>query len=339
MDFRSRTAAELLGLSTRGVTGIVLAVAGFGAWSLVLGYLAGTAALSAALWWLVPWRPTGGPSRAQLPRMLRFGSTLTAVDVLAAVINQVDYVFVGRVLGTRARGLYTLAFRLPELLIVSLAVVAGRVLFPAFAAVEREALGRAFLVAVRYTVVVALPLAFGVAALAEPLIAAMFGDQWHGSVESMRVLSLYAFGVALGIPAGIAYKATGRAGVLVALAIPRTVLVVASIAVFVDQGIVAVAACQASVAALFALIGLGIASRMLEVRPAQLASAILPAGAAAAGAAAALLAISAAIASPWAALAVGGPVGALTYAALLRVLAPDVVRDLRARLADARRRG
>jgi PST family polysaccharide transporter len=339
MDFRSRTAAELLGLSTRGVTGIALALTGFGAWSLVLGYLAGTVMLSAALWWLVPWRPTGGPSRTQLPRMLRFGSTLTAVDVLAAVINQVDYVFVGRVLGTRALGLYTLAFRLPELLIVSLAVVAGRVLFPAFAAVEREALGRAFLVAVRYTVVVALPLACGVAALAEPLIVAVFGDQWHGSVESMRVLSLYAFGVALGIPAGIAYKATGRAGVLVALAIPRTVLVVASIAVFVDQGIVAVAACQASVAALFALIGLGIASRMLEVRPAQLASAILPAGAAAAGAAAALLAISAAIASPWAALAVGGPVGALTYAALLRVLAPDVVRDLRARLADARRRG
>jgi O-antigen/teichoic acid export membrane protein len=338
-DFRSRTVAELAGVLTRGATGIALALAGFGAWSLVLGYLAGTAALTATLWWLVPWRPSGRLSRAHLPRMLRFGTTLTGVDILAAVISQVDYVFVGRVLGTNALGLYTLGFRLPEMLIISLAVVAGRVLFPAFAAVDRDALGRAFLVSVRYAAVVALPLAAGLAALAEPFVLAVFGEAWRGSIESMRVLSLYALGVALGIPAGIAYKATGQAGILLKLAIPRTVLVVASIAVFVGDGIVAVAACQAAVAGLFAVIGLGIASRMLRVGPAQLASAIVPAAVAAVGMGAAALVISLAISAPGAALAIGIPVSAGTYAGLLWLAAPDVVHDLRYRIADARRRG
>ena len=339
IDFRSRTAGELMGVLARGLTGISLAVAGFGAWSLVVGYLAGTAALTITLWRLVPWRPSLRPSRTHLPQMLRFGSTLTGVDILAAVINQVDYIFIGRVLGTHALGLYTLGFRLPELLIISLAVVAGRVLFPAFAAVDRDALGRAFLVSVRYSAIVALPLAAGLAALAEPFVLAVFGDQWHGSIACMRVLSLYGLAVAIGIPAGIAYKATGQAGILLKLAVPRTVLVVGSIALFVNEGIVAVAACQAGVAALFALIGLAIASRMLAVGPVQLAAALWPPLVAAAGMGAVALAISARIESPWLALGVGIPVGAVAYGGVLWLVAADVVRDLRWRVASGLQRG
>ena len=336
MDFRSRTAAELAGVVVRGATGIALALAGFGAWSLVLAYLAGTAALTATLWAVVPWRPTGRPSRAQLPRMLRFGGTLTAVDILAAVISQVDYAFIGRALGTYPLGVYTLAFRVPQMLITSLAVVAGRVLFPAFAAVDREALGRAYLVSVRYATIVALPLAVGVAVLAEPLVLTLFGERWAASVDCMRVLSLYAFSVALGIPAGTAYKATGRAGILLKLALPRAALVVTSIALFVDDGIEAVAACQAGVAALFAAIGITIATRMLELPPARLATAVLPAAVAAGGMGAAVLAVTLAIATPWATLVVAIPVGAVVYGTLLRLTAPDVVRDLRWRVAAAR---
>lgn len=337
IDFRSRTAAELAGVVARGATAIVLALAGFGAWSLVAGYLAGTIATTVSLWSLVSWRPSGFPTRTHLPAMLGFGSTLTAVDVLAAVISQVDYVFVGRVLGTHALGLYMLGFRLPEMLVISLAVVAGRVLFPAFAAVNRDELGRAFVVSVRYAALLALPLAAGLAALAEPFVLSLFGERWASSIPAMRVLSLYALAVAIGIPAGTAYKAMGRAGILLKLAVPRAVLAVGSIAVFVDEGIVAVAASQAAVAALFAVVGMAVASRMLTVPLTALAATILPAATAAAGLAAVALAVSTAIDSSWGALAVGIPAGAAAYVGLLWLLARDVVRDLRERLASARR--
>ncbi|MDQ3890338.1 MAG: lipopolysaccharide biosynthesis protein [Actinomycetota bacterium] len=338
IDFRSRTAAELAGVVVRGGTGITLALAGFGAWSLVVGYLAGTVAVTATLWSLVPWRPSGRPSRVRVPAMLRFGTTLTGVDVLAAVISQVDYVFVARVLGTQALGLYTLGFRLPEMLIISLAVVAGRVLFPAFAAVEREELRRVFLVSVRYAAIVAFPLAAGLAALAEPFVLALFGDRWHGSIAAMRVLSLYAPAVAIGIPAGIAYKATGEAAILLKLAVPRTVLVVVSIALFVREGIVAVAACQAGVASLFALIGFVIASRMLRVTATEFVSTLLPPLLSASGMAVVALSLAAVIDSPTGALAVAVPASALSYFGLLWVVAPDVNRDLRERIAGALQR-
>jgi lipopolysaccharide exporter len=329
LDFRSRTVAEVTGVLVRGLAGIALALAGAGAWSLVIGYLAGTLATSAAMWALLQWRPRLRVTRAQIPRMLRFGGTLTGVDILAGVIAQVDYFFVGRVLGAQALGLYTIGFRLPELIVINLALVASRVLFPAFAAVEREVLGRAFLRAFRYTALIALPTAVALFILAEPVVLAVFGDQWHGSIGPMRVLTLYALAVTLGIPAGTAYKATGNAGVLLKLSIPRAILVVCSIALLVDEGTVTVAACQAGVAALFGVIGLAVAMRMLDLRLGQILAALWAATATGAAAAVPMIAGELIVDRPWATLAVAVPAGAAAYAAVLRSVAPDVIAEVR----------
>ena len=329
IDFRSRTVAEVTGVLVRGLAGIALALAGAGPWSLVLGYLAGSFAISAAMWVLIDWRPRLRVARAQIPRMLRFGGTLTGVDILAGVIAQVDYFFVGRVLGTQALGLYTIGFRLPELIVINLALVASRVLFPAFAAVDREALGRAFLRAFRYIALIALPTAVALFILAEPVVLAVFGDQWHGSVGPMRILTLYALAVTLGIPAGTAYKATGNAGVLLKLAIPRAILVVSSIALLVDEGMVAVAACQAGAAALFALIGLMVAMQMLDLRPGQIVAALWPAAATAAAAGASTVLAELIFERPWPTLAVAVPAGAAAYAVALWSVAPDVIAEAR----------
>ena len=140
LDFRSRTVAELAEVLVRGAVGITLAAGGSGPWSLVLGYLAGTATWSAALWLLVDWRPSPRAPRAPLPPLMRFGGALTGVSFIGVVMSYADNFFVGRVLGTAALGLYTLGYRLPEMLVVEVAAAAGLVMFPAFALLEGAAL-------------------------------------------------------------------------------------------------------------------------------------------------------------------------------------------------------
>jgi O-antigen/teichoic acid export membrane protein len=314
----------------RGLTGIGLALAGAGAWSLVIGYLVGTATLSAVLWLLVPWRPRLRPRWSHLRELVRFGGTLSAVSVIGAVIANVDYVFIGRVLGPALLGLYTLGFRLPELIVVNLSIVAGLVLFPAFAAVDRVALGHAFLVSLKYTLMVALPCAAGLAALAEPLTLAAFGEKWRGSIGAMQVLSIYALGVAVGIPAGSAYKGIGRADVLLKLAIPRAALLIAAVAAFVNEGIVAVAWCQAGVAALFAAIGIGLATRLLGVGLVRIWSAAWPALVAVLGMLLVVIPIERAVDDPWATILVGGTAGGLFYLTLIWLLDRESLHHLRA---------
>ena len=330
LDFRSRTVAEFADVVIRGLTGIVLALAGAGAWSLVIGYIVGTAALSATLWAMIPWRPKLRLRRAHVRELVGFGGTVSAISVIGAVIANVDYAFIGRVLGPALLGLYTLGFRLPDLIVVNLSIVAGQVLFPAFAAVEPAALGNAFLISLRYTLMVALPCSVLLVGLAEPLTLGAFGEQWRDSVAPMQVLTLYALGVAIGIPAGSAYKATGRVGVLLKLAIPRGAMLVAAIALFVDRGIVAVAACQAAVAALFAAIGIALATRLLEVGVPRVWSAAWPSLASAAAMLVVVLPVVATVGSPWLALVIAGPPAGAAYLAALWLLDRESVVRLRA---------
>jgi O-antigen/teichoic acid export membrane protein len=336
LDFRTRTVAEFGEVFVRGLTGIVLALAGLGAWSLVLGYLAGTLALVVILWALVPWRPKLQPDLGDLRRMIRFGTTISGVSVVASMISNVDYLFIGRVLGAASLGLYTLGFRLPELLIINLSAVASEVLFPAFSAIERTSLDRAFLISLRYTLLVSTPVALAIAVLAEPIVIGLFGDQWVDSIAPMQVLTIYAFAVTVGIPAGTAYKATGRAGVLLNLGIARLALVALALILFTDLGITAVAASQAAVAGAASVVGIALASRLLEVRLSGIFTAVWPAVCGAVLMAVPMVLVDRLVEGAWPALIAGGAVGLLTYVGFLLLAAPDTVRFLRDKMFPAR---
>ena len=91
----------------RGVVGIALALAGLGPWSLVLGYLSGTFVWTVVLWILVSWRPAFRLHRTQLPPLVRFGGALTVVGIVGTAMSYVDNLFVGRVLGAAALGIYS----------------------------------------------------------------------------------------------------------------------------------------------------------------------------------------------------------------------------------------
>ena len=330
LDFRTRTIAEFADVAVRGTTGVILALAGLEAWSLVGGYLIGTVVFVATLWRLVSWRPRRTLRLSHLGEMLGFGTKITGVSIVATLISNVDYLFVGRVLGTASLGLYSIGFRLPELLVLNLSVVASQVLFPAFSSLDRSQLARAFTISLRYTLMIGLPLAVTLGVLAEPIVLALFGDQWQGSVDAMRILVIYALAYSIGIPAGTVYKATGRAGVLLALGIVRLALVVTGLFLFVDNGLTAVAGVQAAVAVFAELVGIGLASRLIGVTLPSILRSIWPVAIAAAAKAVPMLVIAGAVsANEWLELLLAIPAGWLVFLGALWFFAPDAIQYLR----------
>lgn len=329
LNYRVRTIAEVSDAGLRGIAGIVLALLGFGAWSLILGYLIGMLVRTSLLWALVPFRPKLRLSRAHLRDLMQFGGVLTVVDIGAAIVQEIDYVFVGRILGATALGTYVLGYRLPELLILNLAIVAGDVLFPAYAALDRGRLREGFLLSLRSTALITFPMAVGVAVLARPIILGLFGDQWESSITVMQVLAAYAVVITLNIPSGMVYKVTGRAWILVATTVPYLVLLCVLLAILTERGILAVALVMAGCQAGWLLIDFAIIRRVLDVPFGQIARAVAGPGAAAAGMGLVLLPIPRLIEAPWPALLLGAVAGALAYAILVWMLARDVVLRLR----------
>jgi PST family polysaccharide transporter len=336
LDFRSRTVAELVNTTGRGVAGIVLALLGFGAWALVLGYVVGAALFVVSLWLLVHWRPRLRGATVPVRSLLAFGGILTLVDVLAAILYSTDGVVIGRLIGQDELGLYTLGLRLPELIILNLSVSLGSVLFPAFAGIAVEELGRAFLLALRFTLLLALPLAIGLAVMAEPVTFALFGEKWAGSVDVMRVLCIYAFFYAMGIPAGTVYKAIGRAGLLLQLAWPQVVLVIALSIPMAEHGIEAVAAVVAGVTLLFFLVGLVIVPRMIPVRYGEMWEASRASILAGAVTAAVLLGIERALDVPWLEVLLALGAGGAVYFGTMWLIARDQMRYIVRKVAPGR---
>lgn len=337
MDFRSRTAAEVTDVCARSVVSIGLALAGAGAMSLIVGYIVGAAGRSLVLWRLVTWRPRRRAPGLRYRSILRQGMTLTAVDVNAAVIQNVDYAFVGKVLGPAQLGIYTLAFRIPEVVVKQFSAIAGEVLFPAFAATDPRRLGAVFLESMRLTLLLAVPAAATLMLLAEPLIVVVFGEQWRSGADAMVVLSLYALTSTISVPAGTVYRATGRASVILRLTVPRSVLLVISLVLFTDDGIVAVALAQAGGSALLALSNIALAGRLLSTGARAILGTILPALGATL-----LMAGPILLARPLAgdvAAALAGPVlAAGLYLAALRIVAPGELRRVLGILSLLRRR-
>ena len=335
LDFRARTIAETADIVTRGSTGIILALTGFGAWSLVVGYLVGSVVMVVAIWIMVPFRPNLRANRRDFRDMVGYGGTISGVNVVATVIANVDYLFVGRILGAASLGLYTLAFRLPELLILNLSMVGAQVLVPAFSTVDEDSLGRTFLISLRYTLMIALPLSIALAILAEPITLTLFGPQWEGAAKVMPILVIYAFAVTVGVPAGAVYKATGRAGILLVLGVVRLAVLVGALALFADEGTVAAGLCQASVAVAAEIVGISLASRLLGVGMPAIARTCAPLLAAGAAMAVALAAGNLLIDGDLLTLLVAVPVGGLVYLGAVWALVPEAVHYLRSKLHSA----
>ena len=290
MDFRRKLIPDVGRSVVKGVVSIAAAATGFGVWALVWGQLAGVIASVILSWTVLPWHPRLRIHRHLLPSLMRFGGPLIITDIQYAIWANLDYVVVGRLLGDTALGVYTLAYRLPELLVQSVWRVLAQAVFPFFSSIQRDLalLRKGFLATIRYTQVVIVPLCFGLFIAAEPAVGALFGDQWNAAVPVLRLMAVFSLVGSIGVNAGDVYKALGRSDVLAKLAIIELVALVPSLIIGAHHGIVGVAWAHAIVAALDTSVRLVVATRMVhttgreiwhQIRPSLFAGAWLAAAA------------------------------------------------------------
>jgi lipopolysaccharide exporter len=261
--------------------------------------------------------------------------------LLLSVVFDIDYLIVGRTLGAQALGWYTLAFRIPELVIINVFYVLSAVAFPVFSKAqgEHERLRRG------YTKAVALQSAYGVGAgvglamIAPMAVHVIFGPRWTPSIVPLEALALYAAFRALGVGSIDVYKATGRPRLAFWLSVVRLGAVLPALLIAVQFGITGVAWAQAIVALMLAVLMQGVASRVLGLPPGRLVAALAPALALGAGVALGAGAVRLWFPGPDAVrLVVAVLAGAVGGLAMLRILAREFLPDVQALLRAGRMR-
>jgi O-antigen/teichoic acid export membrane protein len=268
LQFRRRAVPELGGTVVRGVVAVAAALAGLGPWALIVGQLAGVTTSSVLAWRVEPWRPRLRISPTLIRPMARFGIPLLGANAVHALVANLDYLIVGKVLGEAALGIYTLAYRLPELLLIGVVSVLNRAVFPALAEVQHSVseLRKGFLATMRYVPMAVVPVGVGLIIAAEPIVLVTLGDQWVEAVPVLRCLAAYALVSSLMVADGDVYKATGRSALLARFASLKLILLVPALLIGVHYGLVAVAAAHLGSTIVVKGLRAVVAARILDVR-------------------------------------------------------------------------
>ncbi len=286
LAFRRRMIPEIGSSIVKATVSIALALTGAGAEALVIGLLAGTATWSTLQLALTGYRPRLRFDRAVARSMAGYGVGASLLEVAAVIANSVDQIVVGRVLGERALGLYSVAYKIPELGISAVGWNVSQVAFPALSRKRTDDagdLGRATLKLLRLQALFAVPVATGTAVLAGPLIVNVFGEKWASGAGVLAAAATMAAGQGIAFPIGDLFKAVGRQRRLVMLNVVLLPVLIAGVILAADAGITAIAWTRAAVSVTFAMTVVAMAGRLLAIPPRETLRAAWPAIAAAIG--------------------------------------------------------
>jgi PST family polysaccharide transporter len=193
-EFRQarRAGAEWLGFGASTGLTIALAASGFGPWSLVCGRLVGNSLHTISLYLLVDHRPVPGWDRDVARQLMSFGLPLAASSLLLFAMLNADYLIVGRVCGTTALGLYTLAFNISSWPTSIFTGALRPVAVPAFSRLRDDPpqLERSFAGGLRNLGVLTIPMSAGLTVLAVPLVSFFYPDTYLGAASALTFLAV-----------------------------------------------------------------------------------------------------------------------------------------------------
>lgn len=267
LDYRRKMIPDITSALIKGLASIGLAFAGFGVWALVWGQLIG-AATSVILFWIVyPWRPRFALDRKVTGALMKFGLSVIGGDILSVSIDNLGHIIIGRLFGLAQLGIFSLAYRLPEMLLIGNLWIMASVTFSAFSSIQdqRDELRRGFLASVRLVQLFAIPICLGLVIAADPIVRVVFGEQWLDSIPILRVLAVYALVTSIGYHIGDVYKAIGRPDILLKLTIFTLAVIAPALLIGSRYGLLGIAWAYVVAFLIDRVVGILVATRFIEV--------------------------------------------------------------------------
>jgi O-antigen/teichoic acid export membrane protein len=181
---------DLIAGAVASLITLALALHGAGVWALVLGSLAsGSIRAALLLRECVVW-----PSFrfADIRRHVRFGGAIAIGRLAWQLVNQSDVLIAGRFLTQEAVGLYSVSLHVATLPMQKLMGIVNQVAFPTVARLQADPdrLRELLLFALGLLHLVAVPLTWGISAVAPEFVALVFGTKWADAVYPLQILSL-----------------------------------------------------------------------------------------------------------------------------------------------------
>lgn len=192
LAFKKSFKVNIISVLVSGAIGIVMAIKGYGIWSLVLYQLSAQMITVLGFWLVVGWRPAFIFDRGRISSLFNYGSKIFAGSVVGVVYNNVYNLVIGKQYNTSLLGFYNRGMLIPTLIVDTAANSLNGVMFPALSSIQDDIQKVKRIVKKMLktsTFIIFLILAI-LAAQAKPLIVILLTDKWLLSVPFLQIVCL-----------------------------------------------------------------------------------------------------------------------------------------------------
>ena len=336
LDFRRLSLLDVTNTIVRSTLSVALAAAaGLDAWALLIGGMAGVAAMCvlALAFARVPfprWR------RREVRDLLNYGGPASLACICWAGFRNGDYAIVGAKLGATSAGIYWRAFQLAVEYQRKISTVMTTVALPVLArtagADEMFALRRRM---VRLLTMTVFPLLLGLVVLAPVVVPWLFGPEWEPAVLPTQLLAGAGAATVVIDAVGTVFMATGRSRALLGFGVAHFAVYIVVVLIASNWGVTGVAIAASSVHLAFVIVAYemllhGREESALRLLWEDVSAATVACVAMAAATVPVELALSTSGAPAVVHIVIVGVVGGIAYLTTVRLWFKDAWRDLSA---------
>ena len=239
MQFRKLFIANLLGMIVSAVVSIVMAMNGFGVWSIVIQYLINRLVVTLALFALVRWMPKLEFSWIRIKSLFSFGWKCMTTNFLSTIVTDIYIAVVGKFYPKSQLGVYDTGNKIPATISETFSSSLGNVLFPAFSKLQNDIPQLRAIVAKsnKISSFLIAPIMFAIIASAHPIISILLTDKWIGAVPFLQMACLLYALYPLHIANISAISAIGRSDVTLKCEIQKKIVDLSFLALMVNFSI------------------------------------------------------------------------------------------------------
>lgn len=183
-------------------------------WALIAGIVAGKVLSLALSYIMSPFRPRF--SFAEWGDLFEFSKWNMPREFLMFASDKVDTIFLGKLTGAGALGVYTVALEIAFLPITEFAGPVTRAMLPGLATLtgDRLEFRRMLADSITVSLLIALPIAVGLCLVADPLTRVVLGSKWLEAIPLLQLLALASVGAVIYSNSTTAFLAVRRPDIL-----------------------------------------------------------------------------------------------------------------------------
>ena len=185
---------QAIGVSSSNILSLIFAFLGMGLWAIILPRV-----LVAPIWVYIcyvnhPWRIKQGFTRKRWGEIFNFGKNILGVELLKTLVNNLDYLIVGRFLGIRELGFYYFAFNAGLGISLSLIKAFYSTLLPHLCSLQENLsqLKQQYFKSLKVIAAIIIPLVLLQSFLAPLYVPIVFGEKWIDAIPVLMLICLSA---------------------------------------------------------------------------------------------------------------------------------------------------